>query len=328
VSAKPIISIVVPVLNEEDNVEPLHEALTTVMADLADRYEYEILFTDNHSTDKTFSKLEAIVAADHRVRALRFSKNFGFQKSILTGYLHATGDAVIEIDADMQDPPELIPEFIEKWEQGYHVVYGVRRTRQEGFLSQKARRLFYRLIDALSDDHLPHDAGDFRLVSRQVVDLIREVDDYHPYLRGLIASFGFEQVGIPYDRSARASGESKFSFGQLTSLAVDGILQHSVIPLRIASITGLVLALIMVLVIVGYAIGRIFFGQEWPAGFATTTVLLLLGIVLNALFLGIIGEYLGRIYQQVKKRPITIIEREIGADVATEIRAPDRDVSL
>lgn len=326
-STKPLISIVVPVLNEEDNVEPLHKAVTTVMADLADRYDYEIVFTDNHSTDQTFSKLEAIASADDRVRALRFSKNFGFQKSILTGYLRANGDAVMEIDADMQDPPELIPEFIGKWEEGYHVVYGVRRSRQEGFLSQKARRLFYRLIDALSDDHLPHDAGDFRLVSRHVVDLISQVDDYHPYLRGLIASFGFEQVGIPYDRSARTSGESKFSFGQLMSLAVDGILQHSVIPLRIASITGLVLALIMVVVIVGYAIGRLFFGQQWPAGFATTTVLLLLGIVLNAMFLGVIGEYLGRIYQQVKKRPVTIIEREVGANRPGKTRPAGEDVS-
>ncbi len=311
-SSKPLISIIVPVLDEEDNVEPLYNAVTTVMGDLCDRYDYELLFTDNHSSDQTFSRLEAIAATDNRVRAFRFSKNFGFQRSILTGYIEAMGEAVIEIDADMQDPPELIPQFIEKWEEGYHVVYGVRRTRQESFLSQKARSLFYWLIDMLSEDSLPHDAGDFRLVSRQVVDLIKEVDDYHPYLRGLIASFGFDQIGIPYDRNARTRGESKFSFGKLLSLAVDGILVHSVVPLRIASIVGFVMALLMVIVLVGYAIGRIFFGQDWPAGFATTTMLLLLSIALNALFLGVIGEYLGRIYQQVKKRPVTIIEREIG----------------
>jgi dolichol-phosphate mannosyltransferase len=184
-------------------------------------------------------------------------------------------------------------------------------------LTRWARSTFYKVIDALSEDHLPHQAGDFRLVSRRVVDLLREVDDYHPYLRGLIASFGFDQVGIPYDRASRTRGESKFSFSQLVSLAIDGILVHSVIPLRIASITGMLLSVVMVIGIISYTVGRLFFAQDWPAGFATTTVLLLLSITLNALFLGVIGEYLGRIYQQVKRRPITIIESEFGRDTRT-----------
>lgn len=306
-----VISIVVPVFNEEDNVRPLYRALVSVMEPLVDRYDYEILFTDNHSGDQTFEVIEELAAADPRIRALRFSKNFGFQRSILTGYLHARGDAVVQIDCDLQDPPELIPLFIGEWEAGSDVVYGIRRSRQEAFWLRWVRAAFYRIIDRLSEDDLPHDAGDFRLVSRRVIEAIRGVDDYHPYLRGLIAGLGFQQAGIPYDRARRERGESKFGFWRLLSLALDGILVHSVVPLRIATITGLVIAVLMFGGIILYLLGGLLYGDIWPSGFATTTVLLLLSIVLNALFLGIIGEYLGRMYQQVKKRPLTIVERSI-----------------
>jgi dolichol-phosphate mannosyltransferase len=315
VKPKKLVSIIVPVLNEEDNVERLYEAVTQVMIGLEFKYDYELIFTDNHSSDSTFDKIEQLATKDSRVSGFRFSRNFGFQRSILTGYMKTSGDAVIQIDADLQDPPELIPELIEKWEEGYDVVYGVRRSRQEGWLIALTRRAFYKIIDLLSEDDLPRDAGDFRLVSRRIVELLGQVDDYHPYLRGLIASLGFEQVGIPYDRARRMSGESKFSVPRLVGLAVDGILVHSVIPLRIATFVGLGMSLVMMLGIIGYGLSRLILGHNWPAGFATTTVLLLLGITLNGLFLGIIGEYLGRLYQQAKKRPITIIERNtVGAD--------------
>lgn len=309
-ATKPLISIIVPVLNEESNVMPLYREVKRVMSRLENRYDYELLFTDNHSNDDTFSIIRALSADDPRVSGYRFSKNFGFQRSILTGYLKASGDAVIQIDADLQDPPDLIPVFIEKWEQGYDVVYGIRQVRHEGRLLGWARRLFYLLIDSLSEDELPHSAGDFRLVSRRIVDLISEVDDYHPYLRGLIASLGFDQIGIEYDRAPRAFGESKFSFFRLLALAIDGILVHSVVPLRIATLVGLATACVMILGIAGYTVSRALLGHDWPPGFATTTILLLLGIVLNGLFLGIIGEYLGRMYQQVKRRPITIVEEQ------------------
>jgi dolichol-phosphate mannosyltransferase len=309
-SSPKLISIVVPVLNEEDSLDSLYQEIKQVMTTLEPDYDYELIFTDNHSTDSTFALVERLAASDPRVRGFRFSKNFGFQRSILTGYLKASGDAVIQIDADLQDPPELIIDFVKKWEEGYDVVFGVRRSRPEGRLVTLARKAFYWLIDRLSEDDLPHGAGDFRLVSRRIVDLLGEVDDYHPYLRGLIASFGFEQIGIPYDRAPRTRGESKFSFLKLLALAFDGILVHSVIPLRIATFVGLLMALIMLLGIIAYVVSRLVLGHDWPPGFATTTVLLLLGIILNGLFLGIIGEYLGRLYQQTKKRPLTIIEKE------------------
>lgn len=309
---RPLISVIVPVLNEGDNIEPLYQALNDEMAKLADKYDWELIFTDNHSSDNTFDVIEKLATDDPRVRGYRFSKNFGFQRSIFTGYMKSSGDAVVQIDADLQDPPELIGEFVRKWEDGYDVVYGVRRSRQEGRFLSLARKLFYSAIDRMSEDDLPRNAGDFRLVSRRIVDLLREVDDYHPYLRGLIASFGYEQAGIPYDRRARERGESKFTFFRLMGLAIDGILVHSVIPLRIATMVGMFTAGVMLLGIVWYATSRLVFGHDWPPGFATTTVLILLGIVLNGLFLGIIGEYLGRLYQQTKTRPMTIIEKVTG----------------
>ncbi len=308
---KKCISIVVPVFNEEDNVLSLYNTVTEVMSSLSDNYDYELIFTDNHSTDNTYDKMAQLATTDKRVRVYRFSRNFGYQRSIITGYLKARGDAAIQLDCDMQDPPHMIPEFVRQWDQGYKVVYGVRRFRKENWGITFLRKVFYRLINMLSDDHLPLDAGDFRLIDRCVLNELKNIDDSQPYLRGTIAAMGFRQIGIPYDRSERACGESKFSFSDLLGLAIDGILNHSIVPLRIATYTGLVVSTLTFFAMGIYAIGKFLLGQNWPAGFATTTVLLLLSISLNALFLGIIGEYLGRIYKQVKKRSLTIIEKQI-----------------
>jgi dolichol-phosphate mannosyltransferase len=316
-----LISIVVPVFNEEQNVRAAYDAVRATMAKVADRYDFEMIFTDNHSTDRTFEILSELAALDRRVRVIRFSRNFGFQRSIFTGYMNARGAAAVQLDCDLQDPPELVLDFLAKWEGGYQVVYGVRRQRREAWWMQRVRKAFYRLIDFLSEDRLPHDAGDFRLVDRRVLDELARMEDSRPYLRGAIATLGFNQVGIAYDRAERLHGSSKFSWGQLVSLALDGILNHSVVPLRVATYTGVGVAVLTTLGIGGYVAGRVLFRQDWPAGFATTTVLLLLGISLNALFLGIIGEYLGRIYVQVKRRPITVVERRIGPVRNSPIRS-------
>jgi glycosyltransferase involved in cell wall biosynthesis len=308
---KKLISIVVPVFNERDNINPLHDALVPVLAGLEDRYDFDILFTDNHSTDETFSILRRLAAKDRRVRALRFSRNFGFQRSILTGYNYARGDAAIQMDCDLQDPPALIPVFLSKWEEGYQVVYGERRSRKESVWSSLSRKIFYRLIDLLSEDPLPLDAGDFRLVDRCVLNELKFVNDDQPYLRGTIATLGFNQIGIPYDREERQRGESKFTMRQLFSLALDGILNHSIVPLRVATYLGLLVALCTFGAIVFYTVGALFFARTWPPGFATVTVLLLGSLSLNALFLGVIGEYVGRIYRQMKRGALTVIQEEI-----------------
>lgn len=307
-----LISIVVPVYNEELNLERLYERVIEVMSKVADKYDFELVITDNHSTDRTFEKARALSNVDSRVRVIRFSKNFGYQRSILTGYINAVGIVAVQLDCDLQDPPEMILDFISKWEEGFDVVYGVRRGRREGLGITLLRKLFYRMICWLSEDPIPLDAGDFRLISRRVLDELAKFDDQQPYLRGAIASMGFNQIGIPYERDERKFGESKFSFSQLVRLAVDGILNHSIIPLRLATFIGLSVFILNLFGMGGYIVARIWLGKTWPAGFTTLVVLVLTSISLNALFLGIVGEYIGRIYQQVKKRPITIIEASIG----------------
>ena len=307
----PLISIVLPAYNEELNIRPLFERLHPILEHLSDRFRFEFVVTDNHSTDRTFAVLKEVAAGDPRVRVFRFSRNFGFQRSILTGYMQCLGDAAIQLDVDLQDPPELIPVFLDKWQAGADVVYGIRIERSEGRAITFARSLFYRLIDLLSEDKLPVDAGDFRLISRRVIDIVCAYRDANPYLRGTIATLGFEQVGVPYARSARKFGESKFPFSKLLSLALDGILNHSTVPLRFATYFGLVTSVLTVVLMLFYAFGRLILGAQWPAGFTTLAALILLSISINAMLLGIIGEYLGRMYRQVRETPVTIIESVI-----------------
>lgn len=313
-SARPkIVSIVIPAFNEEENVERAYDAVKRVFDGLKPEYDFELVFTDNHSTDRTFGLLRQIASKDARVRVIRFARNFGYQKSLFIGFLNARGDCAVQIDCDLQDPPELIPAMLKLWQDGNAVVYGVRRTRKEGWAITALRGIFYRLINALSEHRLPLDAGDFRLMDRVVLDQLQLVDDQTPYLRGLVATMGFRQTSFPYDRAARVAGESKFNFGALVKLALDGVVNHSLIPLRLASISSLIIGVVTLITIAGYVVSKFIFGADWPPGFATTTVLLLMSITMNALFLGIIGEYLGRIYMQSKRRPLVIIEQNVNA---------------
>lgn len=307
-----LVSLCIPVLNEEMNLRRLLEEIARVVAPLSDHYDFEFVFTDNHSTDRTFELLAEFARADRRIRVIRFSRNFGFQRSVLTAFREARGDCAIQLDADLQDPPSLIPEFIAEWENGAKVVYGIRRRRHaESPLRHAQRRLFYRLINALSDDELPHDAGDFRLVDRVILDQLRASDDQNPYVRGQIAAMGFKQVGIPYDRASREAGETKFTFGRLAALAADGLFNHSLVPLRLATFAGMVLSALAVLGVAYYVLGRLFFRQDWPVGLASLSILILFLIGLNATFLGILGEYVGRIYLNSLGRPLVIVESRI-----------------
>lgn len=310
-NTKKLISFIVPVYNEEANIVPLHEAVVEAMAPLEDRYDYEFVFTDNHSTDRTFEELAKLAEKDPRIRVVRFSRNFGYQKSILTGYFHARGDAAVQLDADLQDPPALVPELITLWEKGNQVVYGVRRSRKEAWWINWVRHAFYVVIDSLSEDELPRDAGDFRLIDRRAIDELKKFEDSQPYIRGTLATMGFSQVGFPYDRDERKRGKGKFSFTDLMNLAVDGILNHSVVPLRLATYMGLAVAVVTFMMLMSFLVRRILFGHDWPPGFATLIITILFSLSLNAIFFGIIGEYLGRMYKQIKKRPLTIVEREI-----------------
>jgi len=314
-----MISFVVPVLNEEGNVDLAYQAIIDIMESRLKRFWFEIIFTDNHSTDKTFENLTRLAKQDHRVRAIRFSRNVGYQRSIHTGYSASLGDAVIQLDCDLQDPPGVIPTFVEKWEEGYKVVYGVRKSRCEFFATSLVRKLFYRLITRISDEPLPHDAGDFRLVDRKLVNVLKTTNETRPYIRGAISAMGFDQIGVPYDRDSRKKGQSKFPLRAMVGLAIDGILSQSIVPLRIAVWLGLLVSIITTLTAIGYLIGKLALGQDWPPGFATTTFLLLTAITLNAVFLGIIGEYLGRIFLQLRGRPFVIVESELNKPSAAVV---------
>ena len=305
-----LISVIIPVLNEEPNILPAYKAVSAIFDGLAPTYGGEILFTDNHSTDGTFDEIQKLAEKDHRVRGLRFSRNVGYQKSIETGYFQSKGSAVIQLDCDLQDPPELILEFIRLWEKGYMVVYGVRQERAEGWFINTARKSFYRLVNALSDEALPLDAGDFRLVDRRLLDELQKMEDAQPYLRGAIANLGFDQIGVPFRRLPRTIGASKFSFLSYVKFAMNGILNHSIVPLRIATYFGLCISFVTFLSALGYLAGRLFFGKDWPAGFATIILLLLSSLSITAMFLGVIGEYIARIYRQIKKQWPVIVERE------------------
>ncbi|MFV0644995.1 MAG: glycosyltransferase family 2 protein [Sphingomonadaceae bacterium] len=321
---KPLVSILVPAFNEEANVERAYHAIVRTFSQLPD-YDYEIIVTDNHSTDRTFDLLSALAKQDPRLRIIRFSRNFGYQRSLLCAYKAASGDCSVQIDCDLQDPPELIPDMINLWQSGHQVVYGIRRSLQDGMFVAASRRTFYRFISWISNDELPVNAGEYRLVDRRILNELRKVDDTTPYLRGLISAMGFSQVGLEYDRADRIAGESKFPLKSMVSLAVDGVLNHSLLPLRLASISGLVIGLLCLLLTGIYIIGRVVLGQEWPAGFATTTILLLMSISINAIFMGIMGEYIGRLFLQAKTESSPIIETRINFDEpAKVVRFPEK----
>lgn len=307
-----LVSILIPALNEEANVRRAYDRVQAVFEDL-EGYEPEIIFTDNHSDDDTFLILSEIAENDPNVRVIRFSKNVGYQASVLTAYRAARGACSIQLDCDLQDPPELIPKMLDLWKQGNQVVYGVRRSLPDGRITAFARRFYYMLIDRISDDDLPRNAGEFRLTDRRILDELRRVDDRSPYVRGLISGMGFSQIGFEYDRQARLEGESKFPFRAMLSLAIDGMINHSLLPLRLASYISLIVGLGTFLLMMFYIIAKLVFGQDWPAGFATTTVLLLLSMTLNAMFLGILGEYIGRIFMQSKDLHRPLIEAELNA---------------
>ncbi|CAN7647493.1 glycosyltransferase family 2 protein [Variovorax sp. LjRoot290] len=308
--AKPLISLSIPVLNEQDNLDALYARLHALADRMADRCDLEFVFSDNHSNDATWSKLTELAERDPRVRAIRFSKNFGFQRSILANYMHARGDAIMQIDADLQDPPELLEVFFKHWQDGYQVVYGVRRKRQEGIFINGFRKLGYRLIDFISDHAIPQDAGDFRLVDRRVVQALLHMKTASPYLRGMIAGLGFNQIGIDYERDARTAGESKFGVSRLIRLGLTAVFNHSTVPLRLASLAGIAMLLFSVIGAIYYTVLRLMY-PELPKGLASIHILVLFGIGLQSLLLGIVGEYLLRIYLILRAEPVAIVESSL-----------------
>lgn len=315
---KPLVSIAIPVLNEEGNIDALYGRLCALAQRMQDRCSMEFVFSDNHSDDQTWALLSALAEKDERVRAIRFSKNFGFQRSILANYMHTKGDAVMQIDADLQDPPEMLEAFFAQWQKGYQVVYGIRKKRPENFFLHTFRKFGYWVIDKISEHPIPRDVGDFRLITRKVIQSLAQIKTASPYLRGMIAGLGFNQTGIPYDRDARTVGESKFNVSRLVRLGLTAVFNHSTVPLRAASFLGAFILAVSILGALYYVILKVLH-PEFPQGLASIHILVLFGIGLNSFLLGIIGEYLLRIYLVLRAEPVAIVEQSLNIE-PTELK--------
>ena len=304
-------SLVIPIYNDEAVVGVLYRRLKAVIDSFDE--PAEVIFVDDGSADGTFQQLSGLAAADKRVKVLRFSRNFGHQIAISAGIDHASGDAVILMDGDLQDPPEVLPKFIERWRAGNDVVYAVRKKRKENIFKRAAYAAFYRLLKKLSYLDIPLDSGDFCLMDKRVVRTLRQLPERNRFVRGLRTWAGFRQVGLEYERDARFAGEPKYTFGKLLKLAYDGIFSFSTIPLRLAVYAGFGFASVAFLGGMFITYRKLFYGidvQGWTSIIVVSTFLG--GIIL--MMIGVIGEYVGRIYDEVKQRPLYIVQDKIGLE--------------
>jgi len=310
----PAISIVSPVYNEEEVLHELYRRVSAVMDEAGE--SWELVLVNDGSHDRSADVIGELHALDDRVRGLSFSRNFGFQIAATAGLDHAQGDAVILTDADLQDPPEVYPSMIAKWREGYDVVYGVRTAREgETWFKLTTAKLFYRLIYSITSIDIPLDTGDFRLMDRRVVNAIGRMRERNRFLRGMVPWVGYRQTGVEYERDARFAGTSKFSsVSQMLPFAVDAITSFSYFPLRMATYFGFAVAGISGLLILIIILLRLF-GPEAPLlGQASTLIAVLFLGGVQLIFLGILGEYLGRIYDEVKARPLYLVDKRWGFD--------------
>lgn len=309
---QPVFSIVAPAFNEEETLAEFYRHVRQVMDRLGE--PWELIVVNDGSSDRTMEVLRQLHADDPRVCVISFARNFGHQIAVTAGLDHARGRAVVVIDADLQDPPEVIPELIARWREGYHVVYGVRAEREgETWFKLFTARLFYRLIGALTDVDIPMEAGDFRLLDRQVVDELRAMRERHRFIRAMTSWVGYRQIGVPYRRQPRFAGETKYPFRKMFRLAVNAITGFSDLPLKLATMCGFILLAVgLLLGVVLLALRLAGLAPLAGQGTVLTVAILLSGTQL--LFLGIIGEYLARIYDEVRRRPLYTVQETLGID--------------
>jgi dolichol-phosphate mannosyltransferase len=311
--------VVSPVLNEEGNLPELTRRLRTVL-DGVPRLDWHVVFVNDGSRDRTVQMIVELGKTDPRFGLVDLSRNFGHQAALSAGLAHADGDAVVLMDSDLQDPPELLPELITKWREGFEVVYAVRRNRKASAVKKAAYFLFYRINRFIARIDIPLDAGDFCLMDRVVVDALRRLPEYNRFLRGLRSWVGFRQTGLEYDRPDRFAGTTKYSFWKLLNLAVSGFLGFSTVPLRAAAWVGLVTAMLGLLVAV-WAVGSRILGINVQLGWASemATRLFLGGVQL--VVLGVLGEYVGNINEEVRRRPVYIVRKTYGIGPVTDAPA-------
>ena len=306
-----LLSVVVPCYNEQDVLRATHERLTRVLAGMS-TLDYELIFVNDGSHDDTQSILKQLQLLDPHVRVLLLSRNFGHQVAVTAGLEEAGGDAVVIIDADLQDPPEVIPQMVHLWRDGNDVVYGLRIDRKgESTFKLWTAKVFYRLINRLSETKMPFDAGDFRLLDRRVVEVINAMPERARFLRGMVSWAGFRQVSLPYERAARHAGDSKYPLRKMVHFAMDGIISFSLVPLKLAIWTGFLAIWIAVAGIIVAVIDRLM-DKHLTRGWASLFVAVLFMGGVQLVSLGIIGEYLGRIYPEVKRRPLYVVQERLG----------------
>jgi glycosyltransferase involved in cell wall biosynthesis len=316
---RPLVSLVVPVFNESEVIGAFYARASSALSALS----FELVFIDDGSRDTSFEQLSAIAAADPRVHVIKFSRNFGHQIAISAGIDHALGECVVVIDSDLQDPPEVIPEMIEQWRQGFDVVYGVRSDREgETAVKLVTAALFYRLLDRVTNIKIPQNVGDFRLMSRRVVDQLKQLREKDRFVRGLVSWVGFKQTGVTYHRDRRFAGETKYPFRKMVKFALDGIASFSTLPLQIATWMGYVAATLAMLYLASVFVQKAL--GYTVDGWATIMVAVLFMGSVQLICLGILGEYLGRVFTEVKPRPMYIIETHVGAVAPGEPSPPAR----
>jgi glycosyltransferase involved in cell wall biosynthesis len=312
---RPELSIVVPVHNEADNLPILVERLKAVLAGAVS--SWELVCVDDGSSDGTLSVLRLLNASDPRISAVSFSRNFGKEVAIAAGLDHARGDAVVIMDADLQHPPETILLFLAKWREGFLNIYGQRSDRAgEGRLKRSFAKAFYRLFASFGETELPEGAGDFRLLDRKVVDALRALPERARFSKGLYAWVGFPSTGVTFDVAERQHGETKFRFGKLFSFAFDGLSSFSTVPLKIATWAGVAIAIIAAFTALYFLVRTLVFGTDLP-GFPSLIVSIMFFSGIQLISLGLIGEYVGRIFAEVKRRPLYLIGERVGFDART-----------
>lgn len=325
-NALPTISVVAPILDEEDVLPELHRRLVAVLDEIGE--PFEIVLVDDGSIDGSRALLEQIVNRDARVRAILLSRNFGHQAAITAGLEHARGRAVVLIDGDLQDPPEVIPDLVARWREGFAVVYGVRTERQGETLFKRATaRIFYEAIRRLSGTAIPIGAGDFRLLDRVAVDALLGLRERHRFVRGLVTWIGYRQAAVGYVRAARHEGTSKYSFAKMLRLALDAVFSFSTTPLQIATWLGVFAVMISLALTLWLFYLKLWVKDVTPGMTGIVAVTTLLGGV-QLLSLGIVGSYVGRVFEEVKRRPLFLVERILVARSAEPAAAPSRPEAI
>jgi glycosyltransferase involved in cell wall biosynthesis len=308
------ISILSPAYNEEGNVERCYEEVRAAMAPLSHRYDYEHLFADNCSTDRTLEILRRLAASDPRVKVLAYSRNWGPNRSGFTLIRHSTGDAVIPMPSDLQEPVDAIPRLIDLWEQGHDIVYGIYTNHADGLITKLLRKCYYWVVNKLSSEPLISNYSGFGIWDRKVVDIVAKLDDFNPNLRGVLATIGFNTTRYVYTRVGRKAGKSSYTFATYLDEAINAIITHSLVPIRMATLIGLFLSGLSIFTAFAYAMIKLFnWGFQAP-GATTTIVLVLFFSGIQLFFLGLIGEYVGAIHAQVRRGPFFVIRERINFD--------------